>query len=133
MLRLAIKAEFSTLLEAKNTNKERVNHYTVDDLVRERKRDFSDELIELTDYDSNPEDIVIASWGKEQAYERFKELCSELEWEVFQMWMFDQHHWGAYREIAERLGITEKAVDNAMIRIRRKAEKVAEEAENGTL
>lgn len=74
---------------------------------------FSDENITPG---GNPEDLVVAS---EQAEHLLSVLTKELS--HFELSVLRQHLVGShYRVIAENLGVTEKAVDNALQRIRKK-------------
>ncbi len=64
----------------------------------------------------NPEDMVLARERTEELYSVFSQCLSKLEKQVLGLFL-DGH---SYREIARRLGKDEKAVDNAVQRIRRK-------------
>ena len=52
----------------------------------------------------------------QSSYKKFREKLSKLEYEVFLQYMSG----AKYAEISENLKITEKAVDNALQRIKKK-------------
>lgn len=73
--------------------------------------------LELTaDSTTDPEEIVLSKEFIQSSYKKFREKLSKLEFEVFSQYMSG----AKYSEIARNLGITEKAVDNALQRIKKK-------------
>ena len=64
----------------------------------------------------NPEDLVLARERTEELYAVFSQCLSRLEKSVLTLFLEGD----SYRSIAEKLGKDEKAVDNAVQRIRRK-------------
>ena len=64
----------------------------------------------------SPEDMVLARESKEELYSVLAQCLSRLEASVLDLYLDGS----SYREIAERLGKSEKAVDNAVQRLRRK-------------
>lgn len=73
--------------------------------------------LELTaDSTTDPEEIVLSKEFIQSSYKKFQEKLSKLEYEVFSRYMSG----AKYAEIAQKLGITEKAVDNALQRIKKK-------------
>ncbi len=64
----------------------------------------------------DPEDLVLAKESKEELYVVFSRCLSKMENQVLACFLDGL----SYREIAARLGKDEKAVDNAVQRIRRK-------------
>lgn len=64
----------------------------------------------------NPEDLVLARERTEELYSVFAQCLSKLERQVLSCFLDGL----SYREIAWKLGKDEKAVDNAVQRIRRK-------------
>lgn len=73
--------------------------------------------LELTaDSSSDPEEIVLSKEFLRSSYKKFREKLSKLEYEVFLQYMSG----AKYAEISENLNITEKAVDNALQRIKKK-------------
>ena len=64
----------------------------------------------------DPEDLVLARESKEELYDAFSRCLSKMENRVLSCYL-DGY---SYRDIAARLGKDEKAVDNAVQRIRRK-------------
>lgn len=73
--------------------------------------------LELTaDSSSDPEEIVLSKEFLQSSYKKFREKLSKLEYEVFLQYMSG----AKYAEISENLKITEKAVDNALQRIKKK-------------
>ena len=84
----------------------------------------------LTDVDSEEQDTSVMEASPESICierEKFKSIQKEimtvlapLEVEVFELYLDGV----SYKEIAEKLDITEKSVDNAVFRIRRKLKKI---------
>ena len=64
----------------------------------------------------DPEDLVLARESKEELYAVLSRCLSKMENRVLEFYLDGL----SYREIAARLGKDEKAVDNAVQRIRRK-------------
>lgn len=64
----------------------------------------------------NPEDMVLARERTEELYAELAQCLSRLEKQVLALYLEGL----SYREIASRLGKEEKAIDNAVQRIRRK-------------
>jgi len=64
----------------------------------------------------SPEDLVLARESKEELYDIFAQCLSKLEVRVLDLYLDGL----SYREIAERLKKDEKAIDNAVQRIRHK-------------
>ena len=64
----------------------------------------------------NPEDLVLARERTEELYSELAQCLSGLENQVLDLYLQGL----SYREIASRLGKEEKAIDNAVQRIRRK-------------
>ncbi|MBR1422151.1 MAG: sigma-70 family RNA polymerase sigma factor [Ruminococcus sp.] len=64
----------------------------------------------------HPEDIVIEKENTAELYDAIATQLSELEWNVFRLLMMAM----SYSQIAEELGVSQKAVDNAVQRARRK-------------
>lgn len=65
---------------------------------------------------ASPEDIFIGKENASELYAKILDCLSENEWAVFRLFLMGI----AYEDIASRLDITVKAVDNAMQRSRRK-------------
>ncbi|MCR4647410.1 MAG: sigma-70 family RNA polymerase sigma factor [Oscillospiraceae bacterium] len=86
------------------------NAVPCDDLVQ-----VMEEQGELADPDT-PESILVEKESYAQRRMQVMALLSAREWEILQCVMDG----ASYAEAAARLGIAEKAVDNAMQRIRRK-------------
>ena len=64
----------------------------------------------------SPEDMVLARESKEEIYGVFAQCLSRFEAKVLELYLEGL----SYREIAARVGKDEKAIDNAVQRIRRK-------------
>ncbi len=64
----------------------------------------------------NPEDLVIQQEAEELLYRKIKEVLSPMENEVLGLYLDGQSH----KEIGLALGKNEKAVENALQRIRKK-------------
>lgn len=79
----------------------------------------TDEICEEDDYgqsDPSPEDILIEREKMRELYNTISTVLSQKEWEIFRMFLDGC----SYSEIASELKITEKSVDNALMRTRRK-------------
>lgn len=75
-----------------------------------------DELLDVAATDVDPVSLVVRQEEAEQLKERLKERLTALEYRV----LMTHLNGFSYREIASRLEITEKAVDNALQRVRHK-------------
>lgn len=79
----------------------------------------TDEICGEDDYgqsDPSPEDILIEREKMRELYDTISTVLSQKEWEIFRMFLDGC----SYSEIASQLKITEKSVDNALMRTRRK-------------
>ena len=65
---------------------------------------------------SDPEDVFIAEEDRRLRSRKMRRLLSQREWLVLEQFLKGK----TYQEISEELGITPKAVDNALQRVRRK-------------
>ena len=63
-----------------------------------------------------PEEVVVEREELNELYDKITSALSEQEWQVFQSFLRGM----SYNQIALGLGTSEKAVDNAMQRVRRK-------------
>lgn len=63
-----------------------------------------------------PEEVVVEHEELNELYDKITSALSEQEWQVFQSFLRGM----SYNQIALGLGTSEKAVDNAMQRVRRK-------------
>lgn len=87
----------------------------------QRKKDIPDELLisleneEIADNNS-PEDIFIEQENYRSLADTIKLELSSLEFEVLQLYLSGER----YSEIADKLSISEKSVNNALSRIRKK-------------
>ena len=76
-----------------------------------------DETVEnLPEMTVSPEDIIIGHERKDEITEKIKEELSEFERQVFDLYVEDYK----YTEIADKLGVPAKSVDNALQRIKDK-------------
>ena len=86
-----------------------------------RKKDIPEELLEsfdistVTDF-NNPEKIFLEKESFKTLTETIKLELSKFEFEVLNLYLIGL----SYSDIAERLKISEKSVDNALARIRKK-------------
>ncbi len=67
----------------------------------------------------DPEEIMIAKEHFSSIEEKMSEVLSKLEWNVLSLYLNGK----TYSEIAKKLGKSEKSIDNALQRIKRKVEK----------
>lgn len=73
---------------------------------------------------SSPEDLLLDREKRNYLEQKMNESLSELEWEVLTSYLQDR----SYQEIAVDLRRQVKSVDNALQRVKRKMEKMMEEA-----
>lgn len=78
-------------------------------------------LLELESHreDSNPEDLVIAKERKSDLMKKIESELSKYEKKVIDLYLEGL----SYSDIAQKLGKTEKSIDNALFRIRGKLSK----------
>lgn len=76
------------------------------------------------DYVSSPEDMLVDREKRVYLERKMNETLSELEWDVLTSYLQDR----SYQEIARDLRRHVKSVDNALQRVKRKMEKMMEEA-----
>lgn len=76
------------------------------------------ENVQLTDVNS-PENILIEKENYKTLTDSIKLELSKMEYGVLQLFL----EGNSYNQIAEKLGLTEKSVDNALARIRKKIKK----------
>lgn len=76
--------------------------------------------LDLAEDMSTPENIWFEKQAVSELYDEIAALLSKMEWEIFRLYLDG----ASYGEIAERLGITEKSVDNAVFRMRKKLKKL---------
>lgn len=68
----------------------------------------------------DPESIVLEKEGLSELFNTINSALSDMEWRVFQMYLSGM----TYNQIALKLGVSAKNVDNAMQRVRRKLKAV---------
>lgn len=79
----------------------------------------TDEISDEEDYgqsEPSPEDILIEREKMKELYDTISTLLSQKEWQIFRLFLDGC----SYSEIASDLKISEKSVDNALMRTRRK-------------
>lgn len=74
------------------------------------------DLEEIEDDSPSAEEMVIEKERNRQLTERLVELLSQKEYEVFMLYLGGY----SYKQISEKLGISEKSVDNSLSRARAK-------------
>jgi RNA polymerase sporulation-specific sigma factor len=75
-------------------------------------------------YASSPEDLLLDREKRDYLEQKMNETLSNLEWDVLNSYLQDR----SYQEIAHDLRRHVKSVDNALQRIKRKMEKLMEDA-----
>ena len=70
--------------------------------------------------DDDPEQILLRKERLQELYREMDHILSRRELEIFKLFLSGLR----YEQMAERLHITEKSVDNAMQRVRRKLKSV---------
>lgn len=65
---------------------------------------------------STPEDILIEREKMKELYDTISSLLSHKEWKIFGLFL----NGCSYSQIAKRLNVSEKSVDNSLMRTRRK-------------
>lgn len=79
-----------------------------------------DTELDMPDSTTNPETVLIDSENLKQMRQRMEQTLSQLEQRVLMLYLGGC----SYSEIAARLGITSKAADNALQRVRLKLKKL---------
>lgn len=87
----------------------------------ENERTLLDTITETRHFD--PEEIMITKEHFVLLEEKMSKVLSRLEWNVMSLYLDGQ----SYVEIARRLGKSEKSIDNALQRVKRKVEKFLQE------
>lgn len=64
----------------------------------------------------NIEDLIIEKVGREETENKIKQVLSPLEYQIFKLWLSGH----SYEEIGKKTGKTDKSVDNAVQRIKKK-------------
>ncbi len=83
------------------------------------KSEALEDIEEQPGDESSPESIVVQREHEKLLFENISHMLSGSEWSVLQLYLNAL----PYSEIAERLGISVKSVDNAMQRVRKKLKK----------
>lgn len=102
------------------------HHCVVNRMINVYKRvsidhdELTDDLEQADDAAFIPENIVLEREGLDELYKKIEGALSALELSVFRLYISGV----PYQVIAARLGITVKAVDNAVQRMRRKLSNV---------
>ncbi len=84
-----------------------------------RKSEALEDIEEQQDSESSPESIVVQREHEKLLFENISHMLSVNEWSVLQLYLNAL----PYSEIAKRLGVSVKSVDNAMQRVRKKLKK----------
>lgn len=120
---LCIKRQILTAINTDNAGKNRFLNQSINDFYITEEDDFSYDNRSLSFY--NPEELFLAK-EKLNLLENYLEgLLSKMEMAVFRK--MEQGY--SYVEIAEILGITSKASDNCIQRIKKKINKFIEKYE----
>lgn len=77
---------------------------------------IAEETVENAEDPFTPEDIWFEKEAEAGLYERISELLSKKEWDIFKLYIDG----ASYGEIAGKLEIPKKSVENAVFRIRKK-------------
>lgn len=77
---------------------------------------LSEKLEETAEDRVTPENIWFEKEAVSDLYKEIAALLSKKEWDIFQLYLGG----ASYGEIADKLGITPKSVDNAVFRVRKK-------------
>ncbi|MGN1135758.1 MAG: sigma-70 family RNA polymerase sigma factor [Oscillospiraceae bacterium] len=108
-------AKFSSFADTCVTNRIRTAAAAI---AKHKENDISviaDEN-DIADADSSPENICLEKENDSSIRRKVESVLAPMEVKVFELY-FDGR---SYREIADILGISEKSVDNAVFRIRKK-------------
>lgn len=108
-------AKFSSFADACVTNRIRTAAAAI---AKHKENDISviaDEN-DIADADSSPENICLEKESDSRIRRKVESVLAPMEVKVFDLYFEGR----SYREIAEILGISEKSVDNAIFRIRKK-------------
>ena len=115
---LCIQRQMIKAIEAANRQKNRpLNDYISLEGNGDESQEAATERMILTSGTQNPEDALLSQEEIRDHIDRVKKALSPLEKQVFDLFMQGQ----GYKEIAMSLGKSDKAIDNALTRIRQKA------------
>lgn len=78
-----------------------------------------EDIDEQEDSESSPESIVVQREHEKLLFENISHMLSSNEWSVLQLYLNSL----SYSDIAKKLGVSVKSVDNAMQRVRKKLKK----------
>ena len=120
---LCIQRQILTAINADNAGKNKFLNQSVNDFFLTEEDDFSYENRSVTLY--NPEELYLAKEKLELLENYLGEILSEMEIAVFKR--MEQGY--GYVEISEMLGISAKALDNCIQRIKKKINKFIERYE----
>lgn len=82
---------------------------------------FWDEQNEIADDDKmSLEDVVISKNHTDELFANLKEILTQLEYNILECYLRDD----SYEQIATKLNIKEKSVDNSITRIKNKIKKI---------
>ncbi|MBQ8135397.1 MAG: sigma-70 family RNA polymerase sigma factor [Clostridia bacterium] len=104
---VCIRNHLISVIRAANSNKNRINSYTVP---------LSDQTDEPASAVTEPENVVVAKENVRELWVQIEKKLSDTEKQV----LFGHLDGRSYSEIANKLGITAKSCDNAMQRVRHK-------------
>ncbi|MCH5348347.1 MAG: sigma-70 family RNA polymerase sigma factor [Oscillospiraceae bacterium] len=89
-------------------------------LSRDAEESLPEDIDEKAEDSTTPENIWFEKETISGLYEEIELLLSEKEWSIFRLYLGG----ASYSEIAGKLEISEKSVDNAVFRVRKKLKKL---------
>ena len=116
--------KFSTYANSCITNRmlssiSKINKINYNEALCDDVEGFSFNVNDQANFES-PESIVIEQEKYREIISRISCSLTDLEWTVFNLYLEEK----TYRQIADELSLSQKAVDNAMQRVRKKLKSV---------
>ena len=116
--------KFSTYANTCITNRmissiSKMNKISFNEALSDDLEAISESASETNSFE-NPESIILEQEKYKEIIKRISCSLTDLEWNVFNLYLEEK----SYRQIANELSLSEKAVDNAMQRVRKKLKSV---------
>lgn len=116
--------KFSTYANTCITNRmlssiSKMNKISFNEALSDDLEAISESASETNSFE-NPESIILEQEKYKEIIKRISCSLTDLEWNVFNLYLEEK----SYRQIAYELSLSEKAVDNAMQRVRKKLKSV---------
>lgn len=113
---LCVRNQIKTAISASNRKKHTPLNTYISIYAESTEDGLSLVELEASKTDCNPEELIIAREQKSDLMNKIEQELSKYEKKVIELYLEGL----SYADIAERLGKTEKSIDNALFRIRGK-------------